>query len=84
MFPLFIICIQAFIHFATGCNRAPIGGLAEMKFKLQRVQLKQGHSRLPTAHTCFNLVQLPEYRTRAELVQQMEFALTECEGFGLQ
>jgi hypothetical protein len=30
------------------------------------------------------MIQLPEYRSRSELEQQMEVALTETEGFGLQ
>jgi ubiquitin-protein ligase E3 A len=39
---------------------------------------------LPTAHTCFNTVLLPEYKDKAKLQALLNKAITECEGFGLK
>jgi HECT-domain (ubiquitin-transferase) len=39
---------------------------------------------LPTAHTCFNTLLLPEYKDKAKLQRLLHKAITECEGFGLK
>ncbi len=41
-------------------------------------------SRLPTSHTCFNTLLLPEYLTRARLARQLRTAINNAEGFGLE
>jgi hypothetical protein len=40
--------------------------------------------RLPTAHTCYNILLLPEYATVDKLAERLLRALEDCEGFGLQ
>ena len=40
--------------------------------------------RLPTAHTCFNALLLPEYHTRAKLRNHLLLAIENAEGFGLR
>ena len=71
------------LKFATGSSRAPIGGLAELKFKIQR---NGGDSlQLPTSHTCFNTLLLPDYGDNYDkLAERLGRAVLECEGFGLQ
>ena len=40
-------------------------------------------SRLPTAHTCFNVLMLPEYSSKAKLQDRLLKAITHAKGFGL-
>ncbi|CAM6124002.1 unnamed protein product [Calypogeia fissa] len=70
------------LFFATGNDRAPIGGLACLKFIIQ----KNGDDtdRLPTAHTCFNVFMLPEYGSKQKLESRLEIAIQNSTGFGLQ
>ncbi|CAM9992588.1 unnamed protein product, partial [Choristocarpus tenellus] len=39
---------------------------------------------LPTSHTCFNTLMLPEYSSSEKLKKNLEIAINECEGFGLK
>jgi len=70
------------LFFVTGCGRAPAGGLANVPLCVQRAG---GDSEfLPTAHTCFNTLLLPEYATEEKMRERMVTALENAEGFGLQ
>eukprot|EP00611_Tribonema_gayanum_P020019 TRINITY_DN3580_c0_g1_i4.p1 TRINITY_DN3580_c0_g1~~TRINITY_DN3580_c0_g1_i4.p1 ORF type:complete len:291 (-),score=114.78 TRINITY_DN3580_c0_g1_i4:146-1018(-) len=71
-----------FLFFVTGCKRAPAGGLGRLTFKVQRAG--PDSDALPTAHTCFNTILLPEYATPDKLRSRLLTAITECEGFGLR
>ena len=69
------------LFFVTGCGRAPAGGLGVPLC----VQRAGGDSEfLPTAHTCFNTLLLPEYATEEKMRERMVTALENAEGFGLQ
>ena len=46
--------------FATGSARAPINGLKELHLTITRAG--PDSDQLPTSHTCFNHLLLPEYR----------------------
>ena len=71
------------LKFTTGTTRAPIGGLGTMKFKIQRAG--PDSFSLPTSHTCFNTLLLPDYGNSYEkLDERLGRAILECEGFGLQ
>ncbi|MCO5552190.1 hypothetical protein L7F22_005702 [Adiantum nelumboides] len=49
---------KSLLFFTTGNDRAPVGGLGSLQFIIQR---NDGETdRLPTAHTCFNVLLLPE------------------------
>jgi ubiquitin-protein ligase E3 A len=41
------------------------------------------NDRLPTAHTCFNHLLLPQYSSKQSLQQRLEVAIENAEGFGL-
>lgn len=69
------------LFFATGSDRVPIGGLSKMVFRIQRSGDDQ--SRLPAAHTCFNLLDLPEYTDEETMRKKLEVAIQNTEGFGL-
>lgn len=69
------------LQFTTGTNRAPVGGLA----KLKMIIAKNGNDseRLPTSHTCFNALLLPEYSSKDILRERLLKAITYAKGFGM-
>ena len=73
---------RALLFFATGCDRAPVGGLGKLQFVLQKAG--PDSMDLPTAHTCFNLLAMPEYTSRAKLRDRLTIAIHNATGFGLQ
>ena len=73
---------RALLLFATGCDRAPVGGLGKLPFVLQRAG--PDAMDLPTAHTCFNMLALPAYTSRAKLRDRLTIAIHNSTGFGLQ
>ncbi|XP_041128672.1 ubiquitin-protein ligase E3A-like isoform X2 [Polyodon spathula] len=72
---------RLFLQFTTGTDRAPVGGLG----KLKMIIAKNGHDtdRLPTSHTCFNVLLLPEYSTQEKLKERLLKAITYAKGFGM-
>lgn len=73
--------------FITGTSRLPIEGFSHLRGMdgLQRVQIAKGSGtdRLPSAHTCFNQIDLPTYSSMEMLKQNLLTAITEgSEGFG--
>ena len=72
---------KKFLFFATGSDRAPVGGLGSISFKI----LKNGidNDQLPSAHTCFNYLLLPPYSTKEKLCEKLMIAINNSEGFGL-
>ncbi|KAI8881103.1 HECT-domain-containing protein [Backusella circina FSU 941] len=69
------------LFFATGSDRAPIGGLS----KLQFVIAKNGgdSDRLPTSHTCYNVLLLCEYSSKEKLKERLLTSISNAEGFGM-
>jgi len=67
--------------FVTGSDRVPIKGLASLPFCIQRSG--NNSERLPTAHSCFNILDLPEYSSKIILAERLSVALRHTEGFGL-
>ena len=70
------------LTFITGSGRAPIGGLANQSILIQRAG--PDSDQLPTAHTCFNTLLLPEYASKFKLQEKLRIALLNAQGFGLQ
>jgi len=70
------------LKFVTGTDRAPINGLESLAFIIS----KNGDDsdRLPTSHTCFNHLLLPEYTTLEKLKDRLSLAIENSEGFGLR
>ena len=73
---------QKFLKFFSGSDRAPIGGLAKLGFLVQRAG--PDTNRLPTSHTCFNTLLLPEYGSRGKLRALLKTAIENSAGFGLE
>nr|XP_039271692.1 E3 ubiquitin-protein ligase HUWE1-like isoform X2 [Styela clava] len=78
-----------FLQFVTGTSKVPLQGFAHLegmtgaqKFQIHRDS--RSTSRLPSAHTCFNQLDLPAYETYDKLRHMLSLAINECqEGFGL-
>ena len=62
--------------------RAPVEGLSGLKLTIQRGS--PDTDRLPTSHTCFNVLLLPEYSTKEKLRSRLMTAIENAQGFGLQ
>ena len=72
---------KQFLAFCTGSDRAPILGLGSVRLYIGRHGEDSG--RLPSAHTCFNHLLLPEYATKEKLREKLLLAISNSEGFGL-
>ncbi|ESO02925.1 hypothetical protein HELRODRAFT_81131 [Helobdella robusta] len=78
-----------FLQFVTGTSKVPLQGFAYLegmngtqKFQIHKDD--RSTDRLPSAHTCFNQLDLPVYETYDKLRQMLLLAIHECsEGFGL-
>uniref|UniRef100_A0A914KKJ5 HECT-type E3 ubiquitin transferase n=1 Tax=Meloidogyne incognita TaxID=6306 RepID=A0A914KKJ5_MELIC len=76
-----------FLQFVTGTSKVPLQGFAHLegmngtqKFTIQKDTRSQ--DRLPSAHTCFNQLDLPEYPNYETLQKMLLLACRECsEGF---
>jgi hypothetical protein len=68
------------LGFATGSARSPIGGLAELRMIVTK---STNTEQLPTSHTCFNQLILPEYASKEVLKEKILIAITYATGFGL-
>mmetsp|Transcript_30460 Transcript_30460/g.97200 ORF Transcript_30460/g.97200 Transcript_30460/m.97200 type:complete len:80 (+) Transcript_30460:111-350(+) len=73
---------QQLLMFVTGSQKAPVGGLGNVRFKIQRAGPDSDN--LPTSHTCFNTLLLPEYDGMAKLHERLHTAVRNSTGFGLQ
>jgi len=76
------------LQFITGTSKVPLGGFANLPgmHGNQRFQIHsslQSDETLPTAHTCFNQLDLPRYSTKEILKEKLLLAIRECsQGFG--
>ncbi|KAJ1539121.1 Ubiquitin-protein ligase E3A, partial [Cladochytrium tenue] len=61
------------LRFVTGSDRAPVGGLARLPFVLARAG--PDSDRLPSSHTCYNVLLLSDYGTRERLEEKLRVAL---------
>lgn len=74
------------LQFVTGTCRVPVGGFAELmgsngpqRFCIEKVGKDTW---LPRSHTCFNRLDLPPYKSYDQLVEKLNYAIEETEGFG--
>ena len=72
---------RQFLMFVTGSDRAPVGGLGEMIFIIQLLNI--GDEYLPTSHACFNILDLPKYSSKEITRVRLLKAIQYCEGFGI-
>eukprot|EP00761_Pharyngomonas_kirbyi_P013978 gb/GECH01014008.1/.p1 GENE.gb/GECH01014008.1/~~gb/GECH01014008.1/.p1 ORF type:complete len:721 (+),score=180.72 gb/GECH01014008.1/:1-2163(+) len=69
------------ISFVTGSDRAPIKGLGSLPIVISRHG--PDSDRLPSAHTCFNHLLIPEYSSKEKLRKLLLNAINNAQGFGL-
>jgi len=69
------------LTFATGSDRSPIGGLKELHLFISRCS--DDTENLPTSHTCFNHLELPQYSSDSKLGSKLEKAIANSVGFGM-
>mmetsp|Transcript_14411 Transcript_14411/g.17071 ORF Transcript_14411/g.17071 Transcript_14411/m.17071 type:complete len:2242 (-) Transcript_14411:200-6925(-) len=77
----------AFLQFVTGSSKVPLAGFAELqgmrgiqKFSIHKA--RGSSSALMSAHTCFNALDLPVYKTEVEMKEKLLYAILEgSEGF---
>ncbi|KAK2149458.1 hypothetical protein LSH36_451g01060 [Paralvinella palmiformis] len=69
------------LQFATGSDCVPVGGLSKLKLVIARHG--PDSDRLPTAHTCFNVLLLPDYSSKEKLEERLSKAINYAKGFGM-
>ncbi|KAH7427928.1 hypothetical protein KP509_10G067500 [Ceratopteris richardii] len=76
------------LQFITGTSKVPLEGFQALQGVSgpQKCQIHKAYGapeRLPTAHTCFNQLDLPEYSSKQQLQERLLLAIHEgSEGFG--
>jgi len=72
-----------FLQFVTGSSKVPLEGFSALqgigginKFKISKV-FDKNFDRLPTAHTCTNQLDLPEYPNKEILYERLTLAIRE-------
>ncbi|CAB3238824.1 unnamed protein product [Arctia plantaginis] len=71
------------LQFTTGCSQLPPGGFQDLNPRFQ-ITPAPTFGALPTAHTCFNQLCLPDYDSYEQLVHALLWAINEGgEGFGM-
>lgn len=74
-----------FLQYVTGTRQVPVGGFAALQGRdghLCRFHLVEAIVRFPVAHTCFNRLDIPRYKTEGELIRHLNLLLkTEATGF---
>ncbi|BFG33550.1 hypothetical protein CerSpe_198240 [Prunus speciosa] len=76
------------LQFVTGTSKVPLEGFRALQgiSGAQRFQIHKAYGapdRLPSAHTCFNQLDLPEYTSKEQLHERLMLAIHEAsEGFG--
>ncbi|KAI9470603.1 MAG: hypothetical protein EXX96DRAFT_362871 [Benjaminiella poitrasii] len=71
------------LQFATGTSKVPLEGFSQLQGSngVQKFQIHKdfgGEKRLPSAHTCFNQVDLPQYDSYESLRANLFKAISEC------
>ncbi|XP_037037747.1 ubiquitin-protein ligase E3A isoform X1 [Bradysia coprophila] len=69
------------LEFTTGSDRVPVGGFSKLKLVIARNG--PDSDRLPTSHTCFNVLLLPEYTDKQKLEDRLLKAISYSKGFGM-
>lgn len=79
--------LKLFLLFVTGTNKVPIGGFAHLygsngpqKLTINKISTKS----LPSSHSCFNRLDMPEYKSKDILSQKLYYAIKETKGFDLE
>ncbi len=69
--------------FLTGTDRIPINGFERMGVMIQRMDGGPFLDKLPVAHTCFNILDLPPYPSKEKMRDKLLQATNLTAGFGI-
>jgi len=73
------------LQFTTGSSQLPAEGFKSLSPQFQITHSPAAYNSLPTAHTCFNQLCLPDYEDCATLHRMLLLAIHEgSQGFGFQ
>jgi hypothetical protein len=77
--------LAKFLIFVTGSSQVPLGGFAMFSQAGTPIRVQPGGTkeRLPSAHTCINTLDLPEYEDEDEMQRKLLMAIYECSTFGM-
>lgn len=73
---------KKFLSFVTGSDRIPATGIQNLNFTIKRAG--SDCERLPSAHTCFNELELYSYSTKQKLYNKLTMAIEGSSGFGIK
>jgi hypothetical protein len=79
---LFVLCTVQNGFVMLSLHAVLLSLLCSAMFLVQRAG--PDAEKLPTAHTCFNTLLLPEYSSRDKLQRKLMTAIQNAQGFGLQ
>ncbi|GAU89958.1 hypothetical protein RvY_02448 [Ramazzottius varieornatus] len=74
---------KRFLMYLTGSDRIPILGMKSIKLVIQPMGDEKDTNHLPVAHTCFNILDLPQYQDMESLRNKLLFAIEHTQGFGI-
>ena len=72
--------VRRLLEFVTASDRLPVGGAVHVVFVIQKNG--SGDERLPTSHTCFGRLLLPEYSCLEVMTSMLTKAVENAQGFG--
>jgi len=79
--------LKRLVRFVTGTDKVPIGGFAHLVGSSGTQPFTIAPKKtggLPTAHTCFNRLELPAYADSNQMRKELLIAISEYAGFGIQ
>lgn len=80
--------LKLLLHFVTGTQKLPVGGFAHLhgsngpqKFAINKSLKTAG---LPAAHSCFNRLDLPDFKDKDDMKRALLTSISETEGFDIE
>ena len=83
--------LRRFLQFSTGNSRVPINGFQNLesnrgelaKYCLNSVPYNKNGNNYIRAHTCFNRLDVPQFKKKEEVHDAIQFVLKNITGFGI-
>ena len=83
--------LRRFLQFSTGSSRVPINGFQNLesnrgeiaKYCLNSVPYNKHGNNFIRAHTCFNRLDVPVFKSKSEVHDAIQFVLKNITGFGI-
>ena len=71
------------LSYTCGSSRLPASGFQGLKPTAFHINITgESADMLPSAHTCFNQLDMPPYTSKEQLKKKLFLAIEECQGFG--